>query len=107
MKKTLKKVNKKIVKSKKETLQSIKTKSNIVKKNILFKTEQIDPAHSYGHRKMNLNENLPKHSGAKVQLQDSAINTLANSDKIRRTNSKNRRIITGATVGKTGRIVIK
>jgi len=66
-----------------------------------------NPAHSPGHRKLNIIDNFPEHSGAKVHIQESAVNNLANVDKMKRVNSKNRRIITGAALGKTGRIVIK
>lgn len=67
----------------------------------------IDLAHSPGHKKINRLDSFTDPSGVKVHIQESAINNMANSDKIRRINSKHRRIITGDAIGKTGRIVIK
>lgn len=80
---------------------SIKTKSSsLVKKSDLSKAP--------GHRRLNIKSNYPKHSGHKTELQESATNYMSKADQMRRANSKNRRIITGATVGnKTGRIVYK
>lgn len=68
-----------------------------------------DKAHSPGHRKLGDKNKKPmKENGwKKNQLQESAINTAANSDIIRKHNSRHRRIISGAAIGKTGRIVIK
>lgn len=63
----------------------------------------IDPAHSPGHRKLKRKDQFTDSSGVKTHLQKSAIENMSNSQKIRRTNV-NRRIITGAAVGKTGRI---
>lgn len=112
MKNTTKPLRKSHIKSKKRSLSTKKTTSSLKKnktipKKVVLKPEVADPAHSYGHRKLNIIENFPENSGPKVLLQESAVNTLSNSDKMRRNNSKNRRIITGATIGKTGRIIIK
>lgn len=64
-----------------------------------------DPAHRPGHRTINVEANFSGKKGAKVHLQDSAVNRMSRSDKIKRTSRTNRRIISGAAVGKTGRIV--
>ncbi len=64
-----------------------------------------DPAHKPGHRKMNLKDKLEKHTGPKNQPQDeSALNNMARNDIIYQTSGTNRRIISGAAIGKTGRI---
>ena len=66
-----------------------------------------DPAHMPGHRKMNLKEQFQK-GGSKTRPQnDSARNHMTRENNFKRTSAANRRIITGAAVGKTGRISIK
>lgn len=66
-----------------------------------------DPAHAAGHKKMNIRDQFKK-AGYKNKAQDEhSLNHMAASDKIKRTSSTNRRIITGAAIGKTGQIVIK
>lgn len=96
------------MKKQSESLKKLTTKTKQAAKKKkpepLFKSEIHDPAHSPAHRKLNISDNYPEHSGAKVHIQESALNNLAN---VKRSHSKNRRIITGAAVGKTGRIIIK
>ncbi len=67
-----------------------------------------DPAHMPGHRKMNIKEKFETPTGSKNQAQNaSALNNMSRADRVKRTSSTNRRIITGAAVGKTGQVVIK
>lgn len=100
--KSLKKTNRKVT-AKTATRKKIKT---AVKPS--FDLVSSDIAHSPGHKRMNKIDkfSIPK-DGAKVLLQESAVNNLSNSDIIRKHNSRHRRIISGAAVGKTGRITIK
>ena len=66
----------------------------------LYMNAASDPAHSPGHRKMNLKENSrAEKRGPK--------NRMTRADKVQRTSATNRRIITGAALGKTGQIVFK
>lgn len=90
---------------KSRTTASKKTKKNSPK-SIIYKPLS-NPAQAPGHRKLNILQNFPEHNGEKVHLQESAVNAMANADTMKRKNSKNRKIITGAAVGKTGRIIIK
>ncbi len=77
-------------------------------KSALFTTTEKDPAHSPGHRKMNLKDKFAQTSGVKNQPQNmSAVNNMSRADLIQRQSGTNRRIITGAAMGKTGRITIK
>lgn len=63
--------------------------------------ENPDPAHALGHRRLSVKAS-PK--GKKTRVQDeSAENNMARNDRIKRNESNQRRIITGAAVGKTGR----
>lgn len=73
----------------------------------LFMSAPQDPAHSPGHRKMNIKDNFASTTGSKTQTQGSAAKHLARADKIKQTSATNRRIITGAAIGKTGQITIK
>lgn len=112
MKKVVKKLKKTDSKSKtikgkkKSTLSALKKKKPPVSENTNV-SDVNNPSHRFGHRKLNIIENFPEHSGSKVHLQESAVNNMANSDRIKRTNSSNRKVITGATIGKTGRIIVK
>lgn len=66
----------------------------------LYMNAVSDPAHSPGHRKMNLKENSrAEKRGPK--------NRMTRADRVQRTSATNRRIITGAALGKTGQIVFK
>lgn len=72
-----------------------------------IKSKTSDLAHSPGHKKLNKTDQFTDPRGQKDHLQQSAINNLSNADIIRKHNSRHRRIISGAAVGKTGRITIK
>lgn len=77
-------------------------------KSAFFSTTEKDPAHRPGHRKMNLKDQLAKQSGDTNQPQNqSAMNNMSRANRIQRQSAANRRIITGAALGKTGRITIK
>lgn len=109
--KTTKKTRgKSTVKAKSKTNSAKKTATRKRKKSAAPKSEfispqQQSPAHSPGHRKVNILDNFTDKHGTKVHLQDSAVNQMTRADQIRRTSKTNRRIISGAAVGKTGRIV--
>ncbi len=66
-----------------------------------------DPAHAPGHKKMNLRNQFEKTGQKNTSQNAQALNNMSASSKIKRTSSTNRRIITGAAIGKTGQIVIK
>ncbi len=69
-------------------------------------TKKADKAHQPGHRKMKI-AGIEEATSQKTRIQESALIALNKSDLVRRNTSKNRRIITGAALGKTGRIAIK
>lgn len=112
--KNVARILKKKIGTKKNLLKKQKSKKSLTKvftkktkkgaSKILNKPTTPDPAHRPGHRKLNRLDNFTKRSGSKVHIQESAV---ANGDKVRRIHSANRRIVTGATIGKTGRIIIK
>jgi hypothetical protein len=102
------------LKSKKATAKREKTnvkpatQGATIKKAGGFDLNQKDLAHSPGHRKINLQNEFSHKSGIKTEPQNaSAQNNMARDNRIKRTNSSHRRIITGAALGKTGRITIK
>ncbi|AGH94577.1 hypothetical protein [Pseudobdellovibrio exovorus] len=64
-----------------------------------------DPSKKPGHRTLNLKDNFQERSGAKTHTQESANQYMSRAEQIRRTSRTNRRVITGAAIGKTGRIV--
>lgn len=66
----------------------------------IYMSSATDPAHSPGHRKMNLKD------GAHAQKRGPQTR-MTKADKIQRTSATNRRIITGAALGKTGQITLK
>lgn len=106
---SLKKV---LLKSKKKARKKVAAKSNLklqlkTKSKLKKKPPSADIAHRPGHRRLNKSDEFAKHNGPKVHLQESAVNALANSDIIKKHNSRHRRIISGAAIGKTGRIIIK
>jgi len=96
-----------VIKKAKAFLSPKKTKKSAAKKSSsegladsLYMNTSSDPAHSPGHRKMNLKENsLIEKKGPNT--------TMTRADKIKRTSATNRRIITGAALGKTGQVVFK
>lgn len=99
MKKKAKTSRKKAVIKKVRKSAKPKSSSESSAESLYMKTSS-DPAHSPGHRKMNLKENAQAEiKGAKTQM--------TRADKIKRTSAMNRRIITGAALGKTGQIVFK
>lgn len=102
VKKTRKKASAVKAKAKKSTT---KRKKAAAPKSEFISPAQQSPAHRPGHRKLNVSDNFTDKQGAKVHIQDSALNQMTRADQIRRTSKTNRRIITGAAVGKTGRIV--
>ena len=84
---------------------SVKKNQTVLEKPAL-RPKPLDVAHSPGHRKLKTDTSVePK--GPKVHLQKAAVNNMSNSDIIRKHNSRHRRIINGAAIGKTGRIIIK
>jgi hypothetical protein len=86
-------------KKSKKTSAYRKTESQNLADSLYMKTTK-DPAHSPGHRKMNLKENSQAEKrGPK--------NRMTRADRVKRTSATNRRIITGAALGKTGQIVFK
>lgn len=64
----------------------------------LFMNNHLDPAHSPGHRKLNLID--------PAQKKRKFFGHLQKVEAVNRTTT-NRRIITGAALGKTGQLVIK
>ena len=73
-----------------------------------FNLIELDPVHSPGHRKMNLKSKFDEARGVKLSSQNvSTIKNIAASNRVQRIFTRNRRVITGATLGKTGRITIK
>lgn len=82
-----------------------KRKKSVAPKSEFISPQKQSPAHSPGHRKVNILDNFTEKHGSKVHLQDSAVNQMTRADQIRRTSRTNRRVISGAAVGKTGRIV--
>ena len=60
-----------------------------------------DPAHSPGHRKLKIKTSA-KSKKTKPQ-NESAENNMARNNRIQQTESNQRRVITGAALGKTGR----
>lgn len=101
-----KKTTRKKVRKKISTKASTKKRVTASKKP-LVKPQLPDIAHSPGHRRLNKLDKFTEPKGPKVQLQEAAINNLSNSDIIKKHNSRHRRIINGAAIGKTGRIIIK
>lgn len=66
----------------------------------IYMSNATDPAHSPGHRKMNLKDSsYPQKQAPQTRM--------TKADKIQRTSATNRRIITGAALGKTGQITLK
>ena len=94
--KTRKKTTKKVAK---------KATKKVVKK-AAKKTAVADKAHQPGHRKMKI-EGLDEALTNRNAIRDSTEVDLSKTDFNKRKTSKNRRIITGAAIGKTGRITIK
>lgn len=72
-----------------------------------FIASGADPAHAPGHKKMNLRSQFDKTGHKSTPQNGRALNNMSAANKIKRTSATNRRIITGAAVGKTGQIVIK
>lgn len=103
--KAKKTIRKKIVK--KVSARTSAKKNQMISKTPTFKPKPPDVAHSPGHRKLNKTGTSTEPKGSKVHLQEAAVNNLSNSDIIRKHNSRHRRIISGAAIGKTGRIIIK
>ena len=70
------------------------------------RSEQEDsPAHNYEHKKMNLKKNYKTHSSHKVVQQDRDVaNNVSRSDQIQKHESQQRRIISGASINKKGRL---
>jgi hypothetical protein len=67
--------------------------------------ESEDKAHSPGHRKLNVKDSFVENGGhVKSYQQEAAVNNMSNSNRMRRHTSAQRRVITGAAIGKTGRI---
>lgn len=97
-KKALKKAVKKVAKKAKKI-------AKIATKKVAKKVPAADISHSPGHRKMNRTDTFPTYS-MKNKAQEATLN-LTRGDIVRKRNSKNRRIVTGAAFGKTGRITIK
>lgn len=110
-KKTAKKISQKSVRSTaKRTLKTKKAqpaKKLESKPKVPVKPLTPDPAHSPGHKKMQKTDKFTEHSRGNVHMQEAAANTVSKSEIIRKQNSRHRRIITGAAMGKTGRIIIK
>lgn len=102
---TKKKISKKNIK-KASGRTSVK-KPQAVSEKPAFRPKPSDVAHSPGHRKLNKMNIFSEPKGPKVHLQEAAVNNMSNSDIIRKHNSRHRRIISGAAIGKTGRIIIK
>ncbi len=106
-----KKTAKKSVKSTAKTTlkkKSVKPAKKLeLKPKVPVKPLAPDPAHSPGHKKMQKIDKFTEHSRGNVHMQEAAANTVSKSEIIRKQNSRHRRIITGAAVGKTGRIIIK
>ena len=110
--------NKKVVKILKKRSPKNKPTRKISAKNSKTKTDKIsvkkstfkpvpkDPAHSLGHKKLGKNNKISESQRHKIHL-PVATDKVSNSEIIRKHNSRHRRIITGAAIGKTGRIVIK
>lgn len=92
-----------------KSMQTKRKKTNKAPPESLYMNVHPDPAHSPGHRTMNLKKQFKKeHTGPKTQPQnESARNHMTRAAGFKRTAATNRRIITGAAVGKTGQIVIK
>lgn len=63
-----------------------------------------NPSKKPGHRTLNLKDNFQERSGPKTHTQESANQYMSRAEQIRRTSRTNRRVITGAAIGKTGRI---
>lgn len=91
---------------KKATKKAAKRAAKKTAKKIPKKTVKADKAHQPGHRKMKI-AGINEATAEKTRLQPPAMDTVTRADIIRRRNSKHRRIITGAALGKTGRITIK
>ncbi len=67
-----------------------------------------DPSKSPGHRNINVMENsMANENTAMADQSTQAREQLSRADKITRAKTAQRRVITGAAVGKTGRIVSK
>ena len=95
--------------SAKKGKSKVKAKQEKLPAESLYINTSFDPAHSPGHRKMNLKDQLKKEnaSAQKTHPQnDSALNNMSPSVVIKR-NSVHRKIITGATLGKTGQMAKK
>lgn len=96
-----------------KTKTKTKTKKKVTKKSAKKAAKKVtgkvakkpDKAHQPGHQKMKIS-GIGENNAEKTRVQESAVNALTKADIVRR-NSKNRRIITGAALGKTGRITIK
>lgn len=96
-----------VIKKAKAFLSRKKTKKTATRrassKNLaesVYMSPHSDPAHSPGHRKMNLKADSKK-------IKKGSTSRITRADKIQRTSATNRRIITGAALGKTGQIVFK
>ena len=63
------------------------------------------PAHSYKHKKMNLKKEFKDGNSTKTLKQDqSAANNMPRSESVRRHESPQRQIISGASINKKGRL---
>ena len=91
---------------KKAAKKATKKVAKKVARKVARKTVKADKAHQPGHRKMKI-AGIEEATSQKTKIQESALIALNKSDLVRRNTSKNRRIITGAALGKTGRITIK
>lgn len=93
---------KSLVKGKKASPgRAIKNALKTKKSTRLAISETEDPAHAPGHRKMNLKN---KEGGKKNRAQDeSSLNNMTRSARIAQNESNQRKVITGAAVGKAGR----
>lgn len=85
--------------SRKKSKKKVTTRKSAVVADSLYMISSSDPAHSPGHRTMDLKKN----SRSEIK---GPPNTMTKADRIKRT-ATNRRVITGAALGKTGQITIK
>lgn len=98
--------NKKSKATKSSTTLSKQNKARAALKKAAILMENVEnPAHSYGHKKMNLKKDFVLSTNAKTYSQNlSATNNVTRGDIVARQESPQRRIISGASLNKKGRL---
>lgn len=103
--KTTSKPKKSLIRKIAESITGKKAASSRAKKSKHIDEQEESPAHNYDHKKMNLKKNYRTDSSHKLSRQDrDTANNVSRSDLIQKHESQQRRIISGASINKKGRL---